>query len=225
MKKFLAMLLALCMILSSMIIVVSAEGEEHPEESTKIQYDAIKAAGNSGEHTENGGVTVTREMGEGEYNIAAALYFAWFANEAKKDVEVPTFDITGMDFVEFELYVSHPDYLVGIPVCFELTSGGTCDKEEDSFIKNADEWMKDKDGNYLKEGWNTVRVPLSLFPTAGADRTRINCFRMFNNAKVAVAEGEAVVTCEYNGQYQPVDENGNKVYNVAPISKSVKVTK
>jgi hypothetical protein len=132
-------------------------------------------------------------MGEGEYNIAAALYFAWFANEAKKDVEVPTFDITGMDFVEFELYVSHPDYLVGIPVCFELTSGGTCDKEEDAFIKNADEWMKDKDGNYIKAGWNTIRVPLSLFPAAGADRTRINCFRMFNNAKVNVAEGETFV--------------------------------
>ena len=193
MKKFLAMLLAICMILSSMVLAVSAEGEEHPEESAKIEYDAIKGDGNTGEYTENGGATVTREMGAGEYTVAQALYFAWFANDAAKDVEVPTFDITGMDYLEFEIYVSHPDYLVGVPVCFELTSGGTCDKEEDSFIKNADEWMLDKDGNYIKAGWNTVRVPLSLFPAAGADRTRINCFRMFNNGKVNVAEGETLV--------------------------------
>ena len=150
MKKFLAVLLALCMIMGS-VIIVSAEGEVEEHVSTKIVLDAIEGDGNSGDHVENGGVLIDREMGAGEYTVAQALYFSWFANDAAKDVEVPTFDITGMDFVEFELYVSHPDYLVGIPVCFELTSGGTCDKEEDAFIKNADEWMQDKDGKWLNE--------------------------------------------------------------------------
>ena len=178
------------MIMGSIVIVAAEESEVVEHKENKIVLDAIKGDGNSGEHMENTGVMINREMGAGDYNVASFLYFAWFANSASKDVEVPTYDITGMDYLEFDLYVSRADALVGVPVCFELTSGGTCDVQEDSFIKNADEWMLDKDGNFIKDGWNTVRVPLSMFPNAGADRTRINCFRMFNNGKATVNEGE-----------------------------------
>ena len=190
MKKFLAMLLALCMIMGSIVIVSAEESEVVEHVENEIVLDAIKGDGNSGEYLENSGAIIDREMGAGTKGIAQCWYFSWFANDAKKGVEVPTYDITGMDYVEFEVYVSRADAMVGVPICFELTSGGTCDVQEDAFIKNADEWLLDKDGNYIKDGWNTVRVPLSLFPQAGADRTRINCFRMFNNGNVVINEDE-----------------------------------
>ena len=57
MKKFLAMLLALCMIMGS-VIIVSAEGEVEEHVSTKIVLDAIKGDGNTGDHVENGGVLI-----------------------------------------------------------------------------------------------------------------------------------------------------------------------
>ncbi len=192
MKKILAMLLALCMIMSCMTLVVSAAEGEEEHVQNEIVIDAPAGDGNSGEHVENTGVLVSREITAGDegkkLGVAEIAHFNWYSKDAK--IDDLSFDITGMEYVEFELYVSRADALTGVPFCFELTSGGICDKEEDSFIEATEAWMMDKDGNALKDGWNTIRVPLSKFPAASADRTRINCFRIFNNGEVNLNANE-----------------------------------
>ena len=82
MKKFLAMLLALCMIMGSIVIVSAEEGEVVEHVENEIVLDAVQGGG-SGDYLENSGAIIDREMGAGTKGIAQCWYFSWFANDAK----------------------------------------------------------------------------------------------------------------------------------------------
>lgn len=94
-----------------------------------------------------------------------------------------THSIQNMDYVEYEVYFSHPELVKDIPFCFELTSSGTCDVEEDGIVTT---WGNLAD---LKQGWNTIRIPLSSYGATGCDRTRFNYLRIFNNQAFSLPNG------------------------------------
>ena len=179
MKKLFVMLLTLCTVLSCLPPVAAAVNV-----AQTIEIAAPGGAGNSGEHIDTPDIEMVIESTAGTLGIARALHFNWFTNGLPPEVTVPTFDITNMDYVAFDLYLSRADALTDIPVCIELTSSGTCDNREDSVF------LKLNEVTTLTDGWNSVRIPLSLFPTGGADRTRINFFRIFNNGQVVLNPGE-----------------------------------
>ena len=119
-----------------------------------------------------------------EYAVPhAAMMTRWAGPGAGPDGSNLQYSIKEMDYVEFEVYFSHPALLKNIPFCFELTSSGTCDVEEDSILVTWSELAE------LKEGWNTVRIPLSAFPERGCDRTRFNFLRIFSNEAFSLPEG------------------------------------
>jgi hypothetical protein len=160
MKKLFVMLLTLCTVLSCLPPVAAAVNV-----AQTIEIAAPGGAGNSGEHIDTPDIEMVIESTAGTLGIARALHFNWFTNGLPPEVTVPTFDITNMDYVAFDLYLSRADALTDIPVCIELTSSGTCDNREDSVF------LKLNEVTTLTDGWNSVRIPLSLFPTGGADRT------------------------------------------------------
>jgi len=75
-------------------------------------------------------------------------------------------DATGMDMLEFDLYVSDLSLLTGnvfpsTAAALEITSGGTCDYEELLFTWE-DIVRYGLAGQELKQGWNHVIFPLSM---------------------------------------------------------------
>ncbi len=184
MKKCFAMLLALCCVLSLATVVTAAENENDVRVAQTVEITASMCPESSGQSVDTPDAELIIEKGAGMLGVAEAVYFGWFTQQLPPKVEHPTFDITEMDYVAFDLYVSRADALADVPVCFELTSGGICDLQEDSVFLSLNEVTT------LVDGWNSVRIPLSLFPKGGADRTHINCFRIFNSGVVTVNEGE-----------------------------------
>lgn len=184
MKKFSALLLSLCIMLSCVVSVAAVEHEDRERVAHTMEIAVPSGAGNSGQYVDTPDVELIIESEAELLGVAEALHFNWFTNLLPPKVEYPIFDITGMDYVAFDLYVSRADALTDVPVCIELTSSGTCDMQEDSVFLSLNEVTT------LVDGWNSVRIPLSLFPRGSADRTRINFFRIFNIGQVRLNQGE-----------------------------------
>ena len=82
MKKFLAMLLALCMIMGSIVIVSAEETEaEHPTESNKIRVDVEGFDGGEYAATPEGG-SLVKTIGAGKHGVGDPQ-FSW--NGKKND--------------------------------------------------------------------------------------------------------------------------------------------
>jgi len=74
---------------------------------------------------------------------------------------------TGMNTLEFDLYISHPDFFEHTADCsIELTSSGTWDQQEAS-------WSPKRP---LTEGWNKLVLPI---PENTCIMSRINFFRLY----------------------------------------------
>ena len=183
MKKLLALLLSLCLLVTSTVCVAAAAQKDDRPVAHTTEIAAPKGPESTGEYVDTPDAELVMQQDVGTWGLAHAIYFYWFSNQAAPGVTPPVFDITGMDYFTFDLYVSDADALRGVQLGFELTSGGTCDMQEDFFLTSLDKFTT------LQDGWNTVRIPLSVFPSGDADRSRINCFRIFNFDPVTVKEG------------------------------------
>lgn len=138
----------------------------------------------------------------------AALMTIWCGVGAGPNGTNLTYSIANMDYLELEVYFSHPEQIQAIPFCFELTSSGTCDVEEDSIMATWPELVD------LKAGWNTVRIPLSAFPARGCDRSRFNFLRIFSNEAFQLPDG---VTLEYYFRKVAFGTNADGDQLVLPI--------
>ena len=102
-------------------------------------------------------------------------------------------NITGMKFIEFDLYITDASaFPFAQNIVLELTSSGAPDKEELAYRL----YSVDNESMGLKDGWNHVIIPLSLFTdeTGGAPQlTYINCFRMYNEKPLEFEGDEFVV--------------------------------
>ena len=103
-------------------------------------------------------------------------------------------NITGMKFLEFDLYVTDAAALINSGnIVIELASGGICDKEEIAYkVYGNNESLG------IKDGWNRVSIPLSLFTgvTGGTFQwTYLNYLRIYNENAITV-NGELTVAID-----------------------------
>jgi hypothetical protein len=99
---------------------------------------------------------------------------------------VPATDISGMKYIEFDVYVSHIDMIAEAQFSFELSSSGTSDKEESckKFYGKDTGWVV---------GWNHVKWNLSDFTEHGPDNkamdaTKWNFIRWYNDTTITIGE-------------------------------------
>lgn len=100
-------------------------------------------------------------------------------NATKNKVEVVytraehTVNITGMDYLEFDMYLSSTDIIYNATDAkLELTSSGGPDNQELNYsLRNLD----------LTDGWNHVKLPLADFGVTGGacDKTAMNYIRIY----------------------------------------------
>ncbi len=100
------------------------------------------------------------------------------------DGKAPAVDISDMQFIEFDIYVSNVNAIADVRFGFELSSRGTCDLEENS------KYFWGKDTGWVN-GWNHVKWPLTDFgvQTGGVmDMTRWNYLRWYNWTQLTVGD-------------------------------------
>ncbi len=88
------------------------------------------------------------------------------------------YDITEMEYLRLELYVSDPAAFNGKRYVVELTAGGTHDNKEANAAGSFDALA----GKELVAGWNSIEIPMSKFTgTAGGglDKGSCNFLRMY----------------------------------------------
>ena len=98
------------------------------------------------------------------------------------------FDLTGMNYVIFDVYVSNAAALSGVKFYMELTSGGQPDKEEIGFQMTFAE-MK---GSELVDGWNHIELALAASNTKYGDPinwSAWNFLRIYNGTNYDAGEG------------------------------------
>ena len=88
-------------------------------------------------------------------------------------------DVTGYDYFIYEFYASNASLVEDLKFVIELTSGGTCDKEEISW---GDVTLGQFVEGGLKDGWNTIKLPLADKSGGGYRPENWNWFRMYLNS-------------------------------------------
>ncbi len=179
MKKFLSAFLAILMVLSmvatSLVTVFAADGAEEVKSvlvsnGEDINPDQSKnGASQAGWRNHKAYISLMNGaagMKIAEGKPATDLRFHYFAKE--------TVDLTKFSYVEFDLYVSDIAAFAGVNhFALELTS---ISKEDDG---NESQFLWD-DLSALKTGWNHVKFPLSSFAVTGTfDATKWNFVRLF----------------------------------------------
>ena len=189
MRKLLTTLLAVLMLLSC--VTVAAHAEETPERMILSEFDL--ATGWGGILQLEGGID------GGDSCIAKTLDADIEGTGGFKAEFKPaqTYDISNMQYIAFDLYVSSAQIFNAAPLCIELSSAGTCDHQEIAVTSAAGGVMAG-----LKDGWNEVKINIEALTskTSGAnadiagdfDSTRWNYFRMFNVAPLKVGDGLTV---------------------------------
>ena len=88
-------------------------------------------------------------------------------------------DISGMSYLEFDVFVSSVAIIADVEFSFELTSSGTSDKEESA------KKFKGKDTGWV-DGWNHVKWSLDEFTAKNGefDPTRWNFIRWYNDTSL-----------------------------------------
>ena len=162
MKKFLCVLLTVAMLLSTMIIVVSAEETAQVVVDTLVvddceneEFSFFKKGGFSDEKVASGEkswklpVIAAGELGLAGMNIRSEY----------GDKGAPAYVVSGMDRMAFELYVSKAADFKNVKFNFELSSGGRNDIEgaEYEFIATFAELTATGE---LVDGWNTIYIDI-----------------------------------------------------------------
>lgn len=86
-----------------------------------------------------------------------------------------SYDVSEMDFIVFDIYVTDKMAVANTEFCLELTSSGTSDDMEHEYVG--------KFGG-LGDGWNTVVVRLGSFQYKDMDLSSFNYFRLYNTSAI-----------------------------------------
>ena len=201
MKKLLAIVLTLTLMLSGMVMGVAAEDTllSAPVDGAAEEITITKCEDISGwvDYTGEGlpAFELTTELdAEGasaimwKYTGVVHSNGGWNRPEGATGVKINwkdpegAYDISGMNYLVMDLYVSHPDLIAGVRFDVELTSSGRPDKLENS----AQKTLPALAGTTLLEGWNHLEIPLTGFDVGkGTDQlplepTAWNFIRMYN---------------------------------------------
>ena len=192
MKKLLAILLAILMVIPATLVPVSA---------VKVTTDGVETNNccevlvtNFTNKNAFGDVTavdkqITVGMLDGYQAVSltsvsssshgGAIKLAYYrAKDTGLDASA---DISGMTHIAFDLYISDASKLIDQQkIFFELTSAGTSDKEERCLEKTLESVV----GKTLVNGWNHVEIALNTFGASGTgtfDATAWDFFRIYNS--------------------------------------------
>ena len=160
MKKVLTLLIATLLVVTFCTPMAARE-----ESDAVLLFDAEKAFGS---------FSLDRnEMTEGDASVSVKLSGEAFVAGYTFPRGV---DITGCDTIAIDIYVSDLDKVAALSnVFFEISSSGTCDKDELQWEFAA----QLKDANF-EEGWNTVYLDLGVATEANnLDETAINFIRFY----------------------------------------------
>ncbi len=183
MKKWIAYMLSFCMLLTGMSTLAHAantemQADEHtvplfacdkPLGQFTVDEKDYKAGGSSltymlGTYTNEEGKMVTND-GQSSFSF-----------QVKDTVGKESVDASKMDTLEFWFYVSDLEALKAVTFrdnAIELTSAGTCDKEETNWRLN--DILSQCDGN----GWHEIRLHFSKEINNATDWTRLNYLRWY----------------------------------------------
>lgn len=110
------------------------------------------------------------------------------------------------------------DEINGVRFCFELTSSGKMDVEEDAFFAKFSEFTT------LVPGWNHVMIPLARYGASSnprLNRTAWNYFRIFNNETTGITANR-----EYSVMFDNVyfwDGIGSEFVDIPAFNRSFTV--
>ncbi|MBE6620326.1 MAG: hypothetical protein E7625_03055 [Ruminococcaceae bacterium] len=206
MKKFLAALLAVLMVLSTCATIVVSVAAEDAGSNEKAEEHRITMS--DADATIDGWLSGTANAVLPKVNADSKGCIAWVFAPGKinaahlsarftaEKTDTTSYDITKYTHCVFDFYVSDADLLnkdnaAGVQFCFELTSSGTYDQEETGATFFIDAWLEGD----LQDGWNQIKVPLDALTSSVTDPfdpTRWNFVRMFNNVELVVSEGLTV---------------------------------
>ncbi len=198
MKRLLALLLALFMIVGMVVTASAVVLTEEETEDSKIMFNNCESK--DGWWSSSGNPTVDpTEKTEGNASILLTyskysgkpgdIQFAYALTEPVDSSRSTTFS--------FDLWVgtdAEAKALSEAPVWIELTSSGTCDKLE----KSASFGLNDLVTGGVKKGWNRVTVPLGgMNPAGGQDKepmdpSKCNFMRMFSAADFSYLNGNTL---------------------------------
>ena len=188
MKKVLSFFLAILMVLSlASTIVISASAEESKGDGS------ISVAMDSNKWDQ----CVLKENWEGQDKVQYRGFAAGSSHGAGgfmfrygEGNTVAATDISGMKYIEFDVYVSNVADIANVEFSFELTSKGTADQQEISkkFTGASTGWTN---------GWNHVKWALTEFTgkTGGEfDATKWNFIRWYNDTTLKVGAEKLMVS-------------------------------
>ena len=200
MKKFLSVFLAMLMILSLGANIVfsagAAETEKADAGASEIIVPSINHEIPGWEITpekwnaafdlktpDGSNAYLLRSWAEGNYTTNGVNMF-WIVETADGCVN---FDVSTADTFAIDMYFSDASLVSGKQFQIELANGGYggIDTNEATYNGTLDALVE----GGLKNGWNTIKLPIaSMSKTSnGADWTKIDWFRLYNNDTVSVA--------------------------------------
>ena len=204
MKKTLALLLAVLMVLPMMVFTTAAE---ETAASTDAKIIPFATGGN---------LTL-----QGKYYYEACGY--WAQDQADTDVRKTsydaaekalrvditnpfsaagtmmfkyqassgyTYDLTDMKYLSFDLYVSDATVVAAMPMELELRAPGGSDSKEAVYRPSLRSLL----GDTLVNGWNHFEIPLDVFGTTLTEdiRSQVNFMRLYNRGATVGYEGETL---------------------------------
>ena len=181
MKKFLSLFLAVLMVLSlATTIVVSAGAEEAAGSAIDVSLDGLWTECEFKESfKDKANVRYRGFWSAGSKHGAGGFMFSY--GEGNKATPV---DISAMEYIEFDVYVSDVNAMADVLFSFELTSGGTADQQE------VAKKFTGKDTGWVN-GWNHVKWALTDFTekTGGEfNPTAWNYIRWYNDTDLTIGE-------------------------------------
>jgi hypothetical protein len=203
MKKFCALMLAALMLVSCFAIGVAAEDEVAKRVIVTDGSDSAGWAGESDHGIPDPEMNATLD----DYPVVSFTYKGQIYNEGGwahpngngttptngvkihyriAKTEAGSFDLTGMKYMIFDLYVSDPDLVKGVNFWLELTSSGTQDKEERCWCQPLSAYV----GGEVVAGWNRVELDLSTYRSdVDFKPENWNFMRIFNSQGFDAGEG------------------------------------
>lgn len=211
-KKVLALLLTAMLIVSSMTLVAFAEEETparvpitpcdtltgwhgagsegipEPELNDTLSDYPVVSFTYSGTLYANGGWRHPEGNGKSPTNGIKILYLP-------TETDAKSHDISDMNVLVFDLYISDASLLNNAGFQMELGSAGRSDKLE----QNLETSLKGMKGAPLENGWNHFEIPLRAFNDASGDdhlpmdRTAWNFLRLYNMSEINLGDKELVL--------------------------------
>ena len=102
--------------------------------------------------------------------------------------DTKSYDISYMDYLEFDFYVSEAAKIQNVVFTIELTSSGAFDQQENAAPGTFSKFI----GKPLEDGWNHIKVNIGdlVYPcNGGLNPEKWNYMRIFNSDAIDAGEG------------------------------------